>query len=302
MVHPVQPIGFVNVTGAKPSSLQRVKNALSGRIFDNWRETLLSIGTVYYVIRAALLFFGGALISSLVASLTAGFMSILRKEIHDFANLRKETQDYRKQNMRLSLSILNLQQSIADMRKENQRYAKENAEHARQNRHHRRQNREYARQNETHQQLLNTLSRSIKAIKHDLGESLREGTISAKDMLARYAKRLEGCGDAIRLIQKATNELSNERDKTTERLNTVAKQIDDMTRRGTEALSSEVQSLGNKVKYLKKMRNHLRDEIAQLEKMRRSLQASVGSITKAAEKINRATNRNLAALPFNRGN
>lgn len=95
-----------------------VKNALLGRL-ENWRDKILAVGAIYHVAQAFFFFIGGYWMISFISFATGLLLAKTRKDLRDFADLRKETLDYKGQNHQHR--ELNLQQS-----KENQKLAESN--------------------------------------------------------------------------------------------------------------------------------------------------------------------------------
>ena len=123
----IQPLVFYTQVAAKPSrTFATIKNFFTGKFFQEWKMHMLTAGTIYYVAKAALSFFTGYWMLSLIEFLTAGMFSILRKDIRDFTNHYRVMEGYQKQNSRYEQNNLEFRGRLEDMRGENEAFRQSN--------------------------------------------------------------------------------------------------------------------------------------------------------------------------------
>lgn len=276
----------------------RVKNVLTGRVFENWRESLLSLATVYYVIKAAVTFFSGHWIMALIEISTAGFMAVLRKEIADFTNLHKATASYREQNMEFALNNLDLRKGLSEFKAEVQNLRQESA-------HFQRNNQDYEYNNQVHAELLRGLESTTAELGDEIRDALDSGTALTENVLRRYLEKLQRFDDTKGTLRAIQTEMSEERAEALQRFEQLTVQVNEMSINGVRALRDadeqlqgtlrEISRAEERARSLGQQITRLEGEINHLEQTRRGLQGDVSRLHDVTGQLEVAASRNVAS-------
>lgn len=294
--NPYSVYTLLNENIKQQTRVERFKNVLTGRVYQNWREQLFSIGTVYYVIKAALSFFTGHWITCLIELTTSGFMAVMRKEISDFTNLHIATKSYREQNMEFALNNLDLRKGISEFKAEVQSLRQESEKFQS-------SNEEYAHNNAVHKNLLDTLERTTE----ELGEEIRTALDQDKDLSKRILNKfLDGVTrikEEKQLLEGFTGEMRKEHKQNLKQLNRVLQQVSETGDRHIQIAIEVNEDIKASEKTLKKIRNDLskyegqaeaiKQEIEHLQEVRRGLQEDEARIRATIGDLEIATKRNL---------
>ena len=282
--HPTELLEF----GAKESE---IKNIFSFKFCDNWKDKALSIGTVYYVAKAALSFFTGSWMVSLIELLTAGFLSMLRKEIRDFTNLHLATGNLRGENNTFKLSNLQLQQSIAsfkdevvELRKQRKAFEKENAT--------------YSRNNTVFTTSLRTMENVMGSMVSEFKDATTQGREVNQQLIDRQARLYREQKKALVTIQSS---LAKESDATLKRFERLAQDVEKMDARGVAALnqaSKELQSTLELIKEKEERVRGLKEQITRMEKVVTDLEAASKKNTETADYANAAAKKVYYGVPI----
>ena len=200
------------------STLDRVKNVLTGRVFSNWREQLLGGATVLYVIKAALSFFGASFLTSIFQFSMAAFMAILRKEIADFTNLHEATKSYRQQNMKFALSNIDMRNSVREFKAEIGNLRKEALRFEA-------SNEEYAYNNQMHSQLLGNLETTTDELAAELRVAMHSGNAVSGRILQGFLEGVERVKEQKQLLTGVQRELQSEHSEHLDQLEKVLAQV-----------------------------------------------------------------------------
>lgn len=99
----------------------------------DWKDTVMVIAIVYYVAKAVFSFLAGTWTFAIIEFATAGFLSILRKEIRDHANMQNKIDQLGSENVRfrdsnLKYTLLNrkFEGELTELHKEVGQFAESN--------------------------------------------------------------------------------------------------------------------------------------------------------------------------------
>lgn len=170
-----------------PAFVKKIQNVLTGRIFSNWKENLLTLGTVYCIINAALSFFTGYWFAAFCQFSLGCFLSIVRKDFRDFTDLhlmnrslQKENHDYRLANARHTALLSQFEEKLQFMDGQNTRFTRNNATY------------------ETH---LNTMGTQMTAIADELKHAREQGRAVSQEVIDRAIIQFDGEKEALKLLR-----------------------------------------------------------------------------------------------------
>jgi len=280
----------------KSSTFYRVKNLLTGRVIENWREQLLSVVTVYYVIKAALSFFTGHFIVSLLEISTAGIAAVLRKEIKDFTNLHKATRSYQEQNMEFALSNLDLRKGIKEFQSEIQNLRTESERFQA-------SNEEYAHNNAVHKSLLDTLERTTEELGTEIRDALQKGGQLSDRILEKFLEGVDRMKEEKQLLEGFTGDMREEHKEHLEQLDRVLSQVKDTGSRHIQMVCDANEEIRQSRETLQEIRGDLahykgqaealNEEIQHLTQVRKGLQEDEQRIRATIGQLETVADRNV---------
>lgn len=282
-------------TGRPNSLIRKVQNVLTGRIFMNWKEQLLSVATVYCIINAAMLFFTGYWFSAFSHFFLGAFLAILRKEIKDITNLRKE---------RLGLA------------KENDVYRLANTTHRKLLDETKKENKEYKLANETHKQLLSDFNEKLSLMEGEnarfsknndvfetglarmgscmteIATAIENGTQVSEEFLCKAIREFDSARVALDTAKNNIEQTnSSHRDQIEQLFATASRMNDSLLKkagalqRKYETTKTDLAKIVIDLKNATKERQRLAEEVERLKKVRGSIERSADRVESATSKL-----------------
>ncbi|MDN3506939.1 MAG: hypothetical protein P0S96_06890 [Simkaniaceae bacterium] len=279
-----------------------VKNLLFGRVFANWKDSIIVAGVVFWVAKAALSFFTGSWLMAMAEFFTGGFLAMMRKDYRQFTDLHAATGAYRGENHEFRLSNLALRQNIQNLGKEVGLLTNERKRFAHQNDLFAKRNRVYRTQIGV---MKDTLRRAIRVI-DDANARGRRG-IDEANARVRASNRvssqilktaLEAFEEKERALTAIAADLDARNEVAIQQWHQLAGQVSRMNIHGVKALTEakdELTKVLGDIRAERTTKADLQREVRHLTKVRDDLQRVVSDLEGAARKVNLAADRNLVA-------
>lgn len=254
-----------------------VKNLLFGRVFANWKDSIIVAGVVFWVAKAAISFFTGAWLLALAEFFTGGFLAMMRKDYRQFTDLHAATGAYRDQNHEFRLSNLELRNNIRNLGREVGLLAKERERIAR-------ENDRFAKNNRVYETQIGVMKRTLRSAIGEIGSVSREGKRIMQAALASFEEK-------ERALTAIARDIDARNKESVRQWKELAGQVSKLKYDGVQALNEAKSALSN---VLAEIREHeatkkaLRVEIGHLQRIRAQLENT-------ALKVDLAADRNLAA-------
>ncbi|NGX47413.1 MAG: hypothetical protein K1000chlam3_00786 [Chlamydiae bacterium] len=280
------PISFQEAgKQAGPAMGSRIKN-LFGRVFTNWKDSIIVAGVVFWVTKAAVSFFTGFWMMSIFELFTGGFLAMMRKDYRDFTNLHKTTGELHRGVGKLRETNLQLQLNVKDFQEENKLLTATRKKFGE-------ENKRFAFSNTRLEKEIGTMSEVLGASIGKIENAHAFGKDMVLEVLGDAKKQLESQRKATAQIQK---EVIKKQDEALNRWGQIVKQVGEMKAHGVDVLNEANKSLQVTLREIGKyqaVKLELEDQITRLR-------ATVSTIEKASDyNLDTAKKANRAASAIN---
>jgi len=278
-----------------------LKNVFFGSL-ENWRDHTLTIGAVYYVAQSVFLLISGYWLYAAIGLGTAVLMARMRKDLREFANIRKETADYQKRNndhrninmkqqeitndlhkikegLENDLQLFTAQ--IESMKTEGDRYKTENNKHA--------------FNNKVNAKLITKLGKTAKELKSDVKKTLKEGNNIQKETLSRFYEALTQFDEQRETMDEVATQIKQGNVEILDRMEGLHDNLENMSYRGVRALRKAEKDLAKKQQAIKDATKQLVKIKAELEETTRLNKEATKLSKKAAQESYEAAQKSNAA-------
>lgn len=255
----------------------RVKNVLTGRVFENWKEKLLSVGTVYCIINAALCFFTGYWLTSLFQFSLGAFLGILRKEIKDFTNLHKATRNLQKENNEYRLAnsehrtLLNeFKEGLETLTNQNDRYSDNNT---------------------LYERHLGTMGQMMTNVAVELETAREEGREVSQEILENALAQFDTTRQTLDIVEANIREANEEQHEKIDKLIKDANQMNHGLFDKIKAAAGRLETINDDLADKKETLASLTREVARLERVGVHVENAAKKNTESAEAVHAAADR-----------
>ncbi len=275
----------IHERGIKPPAfVKTIQNILTGRIFSNWKENLLTLGTVYSIVNAALSFFSGYWFAAFCQFSLGCFLSVIRKDFRDFTdlhlmnrNLQKENHDYKIANSRHAALLNRFESKLAFMEGQNTRFDQNNAVY------------------ETH---LGTMGTMMTDIASELEHARDQGRAVNQEVLDRAIKQFDSEKQALTLLKGSIITANEGHREQVKQLMTEAQAMNGALFEQMGAATRKLEAIDSSLASKKVEVEALKKEVDRLQAVRTGLEDGIGRMHRtidlnheSAEKVSDAAKK-----------
>lgn len=270
---------------AGPAMGSWIKN-LFGRVFTNWKDSIIVAGVVFWVTKAAVSFFTGFWMMAIFELFTGGFLAMMRKDYRDFTNLHKTTGELHRGVGKLRETNLQLQLNVESFKEENKLLTATRKKFGE-------ENKRFALSNTRLENEIGTMSEVLGDSIGKIKRAHKNGQDISLQVLGEAKKQLESQRKATAQIQK---EVIKKQDEALNRWGQIVKQVGEMKAHGVDVLNEANKSLQVTLREIGKyqaVKLELEDQVTRLR-------ATVSTIKEASDyNLDTAKKANRAASAIN---
>jgi len=267
-----------------PSIGTWVKNLLFGRVFANWKDSIIVAGVVFWVAKAVLSFFTGAWLMATAEFFTGGFLAMMRKDYRQFTDLHAATGAYRNENHDYRLSNLEHRRLNDQQRRQIEAFRQEVVLLAKERKRIAAENDRFAESNTVYKTQIGVMKRTLRSAISEIGSVSAEGKRIMQAALASFEEK-------ERALTAIARDIDQRNKESVRQWQELAGQVSRLKFDGVRALNDAKAALGEvlaEIREYEATKKALSTEIGRLQQVRAQLEG-------VALKVDLAADRNLAA-------
>ncbi len=258
----------------------RIKNWVFDKI-SNWRDKIMTVGTVYHLAQAFFFLLGGYFVIAAISVATAALLAKSLRDLKEFANLDKgisaiqeESTKYGLLNLQHKKHNQELERNIEEFKQQVIKLETITEELASERRKFEKSNEEYAYLNTVHQEQIENLKAATTKLVVDIESTLRSGNQVSRDIFSGFLRAAKGLESYEQRVEEVCAKLEDKNTQALEDFKKVTESVKNMTWQGVQVVTEAYNKLAALDAQIAEKQVRLEGVTKQLEEVSRRLDGS----------------------------